>query len=99
MASKKADYESLMVQEFLSKAQAMAYTNFKSEEAFDEMIAPWCHVYRNSDGRSEGDTFCQNCGSANWNWLSSSRQIHKSFTNALHPITTGVIVGQITVLL
>ena len=40
MASKKADYESLMVQEFLSKAQAMAYTNFKSEEAFDEMIAP-----------------------------------------------------------
>ena len=57
MASKKADYESLMVQEFLSKAQAMAYTNFKTEESFDEMIAPWCHVYRNSDGRSEGDYF------------------------------------------
>lgn len=57
MASKKADYESLMVQEFLTKAQAMAYTNFKTEESFDEMIAPWCHVYRNSDGRSEGDYF------------------------------------------
>ena len=57
MASKKADYDGLLVQEFLSKAQAMAYTNFKSEEAFDEMIAPWCHVYRNSDGRSEGDYF------------------------------------------
>ena len=57
MASKKEDYESLMVQEFLSKAKAMAYTDFKSEEAFDEMIAPWCHVYRNSDGRSEGDYF------------------------------------------
>ena len=57
MASKKADYDSLKVQEFLSKAQAMAYTNFKTEESFDEMIAPWCHVYRNSDGRSDGDYF------------------------------------------
>ena len=57
MASKKADYESLKVQEFLSTAQAMAYTNFKTEESFDEMIAPWCHVYRNSDGRSDGDYF------------------------------------------
>ena len=57
MASKKADYESLKVQEFLSKSQAMAYTNFKTEESFDEMIAPWCHVYRNSDGRSDGDYF------------------------------------------
>ena len=57
MASKKADYEGLMVQEFLSKAQAMAYTNFKREESFDEMIAPWCHVYMNSDNRSHGDYY------------------------------------------
>ena len=57
MARKKADYDGLLVQEFLSKAQAMAYTNFKNEEAFDEMIAPWCHVYRNSDNRSKGDYY------------------------------------------
>ena len=45
MARTKADYESLMVQEFLSKAQAMAYTN-TTEEEFKEWIAPYCHVYR-----------------------------------------------------
>lgn len=57
MASKKADYDGLKVQEFLSKAQAMAYTNFKVESAFDLHIGRYCHVYRNSDSRSEGDYF------------------------------------------
>lgn len=57
MASKKADYEGLMVQEFLSKAQAMAYTNFKVEEAFDREIGAYCHIYRNSDSRSKGDYY------------------------------------------
>ena len=57
MASKKADYEGLMVQEFLSKAQAMAYTNFRVEPEFDEWIGRYCHVYRNSDSRSKGDYF------------------------------------------
>ena len=57
MASKKADYEGLIVQEFLSKAQAMAYTNFKVESEFDMHIGRYCHVYRNSDSRSKGDYF------------------------------------------
>ena len=57
MASKKADYDGLMVQEFLSKAQAMAYTNFRVEQEFDEWIGRYCHVYRNSDSRSKGDYF------------------------------------------
>lgn len=57
MASKKADYDGLMVQEFLSKAQAMAYTNFRVEPEFDEWIGRYCHVYRNSDSRSKGDYF------------------------------------------
>lgn len=57
MASKKADYEGLMVQEFLSKAQAMAYTNFKVESEFDLHIGRYCHVYLNSDSRSKGDYF------------------------------------------
>ena len=57
MASKKADYDGLMVQEFLSKAQAMAYTNFKVESEFDLHIGRYCHVYRNSDSRSKGDYF------------------------------------------
>ena len=57
MASKKADYEGLMVQEFLSKAQAMAYTNYQNEVKFDEEIAPYCHVYKNSDSRSKGDYY------------------------------------------
>ena len=57
MSSKKADYEGLMVQEFLSKAQAMAYTNFRVEPEFDEWIGRYCHVYRNSDSRSKGDYF------------------------------------------
>ena len=57
MASKKADYDGLMVQEFLSKAQAMAYTNFKVESEFDLHIGRYCHVYRNSDKRSKGDYY------------------------------------------
>ena len=35
MARRKADYEGLKVQEFLSKAQAMAYTNYPDEKKFD----------------------------------------------------------------
>ena len=57
MASKKADYEGLMVQEFLSKAQAMAYTNYPNEKKFDEEVRPYMHVYRNGDRRSKGDYF------------------------------------------
>lgn len=57
MASKKADYEGLMVQEFVTKAQAMAYTNMLTEAAFDEKILPYVHTYQNSDGRGKGDFF------------------------------------------
>ena len=57
MARRKADYDGLMVQEFLSKAQAMAYTNYTDEEKFNQDIRPYCHVYRNSDRRSKGDYF------------------------------------------
>lgn len=57
MASMKADYDGLMVQEFLSKAQAMAYTNFKRKEDFDLYIDPYCHHYMNSDKRSVGDYY------------------------------------------
>lgn len=57
MASKKADYERLMVQEFVTKAQAMAYTNMLTEAAFDEKILPYVHTYQNSDGRGKGDFF------------------------------------------
>ncbi len=57
MASKKADYDGLMVQEFVTKAQAMAYTNMLTETAFDEKILPYVHTYQNSDGRSKGDFF------------------------------------------
>ena len=45
MASKKADFQGLMVQEFLTKPQAMAYTLRKTEAKFDEEIAPYVHVY------------------------------------------------------
>lgn len=57
MASKKADYEGLMVQDFINKAQAMAYTNMLNETAFDEKILPYVHTYENSDGRSKGDFY------------------------------------------
>lgn len=57
MASKKADYDGLMVQEFVTKAQAMAYTNMLTEASFDEKILPYVHTYQNSDGRGKGDFF------------------------------------------
>ena len=57
MASMKADYEGLIVQEFVSKRIAMAYTNMKTEDAFDLWIGRYCHTYRNSDGRGDGDYF------------------------------------------
>ena len=57
MASKKADFDGLMVQEFLTKAQAMAYTNMLTEAAFDEKILPYVHTYQNSDGRGKGDFY------------------------------------------
>lgn len=57
MARRKADYDGLMVQEFLSKAQAMAYVNYPDEEKFNRDFRPYCHVYRNSDNRSKGDYF------------------------------------------
>ena len=57
MASKKADFEGLMVQEFLTKAQAMAYTNMLTEDAFDAKILPYVHTYQNSDGRGKGDFY------------------------------------------
>lgn len=57
MASKKADYDGLMVQEFVTKAQAMAYTNMLTEAAFNEKILPYVHTYQNSDGRGKGDFF------------------------------------------
>ena len=44
MASRKANYEGLMVQEFVDKDIAMAYTNMKNEPAFDELILPYVHV-------------------------------------------------------
>ena len=45
MARRKADYDGLMVQEFLSKSQAMAYCNM-TEDQFVELIQPYVHVYR-----------------------------------------------------
>lgn len=57
MARRKADYESLMVQEFVSKQIAMAYTNYTDEKKFDDEVRPYLHVYRNSDKRSKGDYF------------------------------------------
>lgn len=50
MASKKADFDGLMVQEFLTKAQAMAYTCRKTEATFNEDILPYVHVYRGGKG-------------------------------------------------
>ena len=45
MARRKADYDGLLVQEFLSKSQAMAYCN-QTEELFAELVQPFVHVYR-----------------------------------------------------
>ena len=45
MARPKADYDGLMVQEFLSFEQAMAYCNFTAEE-MKELVLPYVHTYR-----------------------------------------------------
>lgn len=50
MARRKADFDSLLVQEFLTKAQAMAYTLRLTEEKFNEEIAPYVHTYRGGHG-------------------------------------------------
>lgn len=52
MGRPKADYETLMVQEFLNKEQAMAYTNIKDSKKFDILIHPYVHTYQTSDDRS-----------------------------------------------
>jgi hypothetical protein len=54
MASKKADYESLMVQEFLSFEQAMAYCNLTADE-MKELVLPYVHTYRSKF--KKGDYF------------------------------------------
>lgn len=45
MARPKADYDGLMVQEFLSFEQAMAYCNFTADE-MKELVLPYVHRYR-----------------------------------------------------
>lgn len=50
MARRKADYDGLVVQEFLTKEKAMAYTNFKTEELFDKEIHPYVHTYKSGHG-------------------------------------------------
>ena len=50
MASRKADFDGLRVQEFLTKRQAMAYTQRLSEKTFNEEILPYVHVYRGGKG-------------------------------------------------
>ena len=54
MARAKADYEGLMVQEFLSFNQAMAYCNF-TEEQMKKYILPYVHVYKSK--HKKGDYF------------------------------------------
>ena len=46
MSGRRPDFDGLKVQEFLTKAQAMAYTMHKSEESFDTYIRPYVHQYR-----------------------------------------------------
>lgn len=50
MARRKADFDGLLVQEFLTKAQAMAYTNYLTEEIFDKEIHPYVHTYQSGHG-------------------------------------------------
>ena len=50
MARTKADFEGLKVQEFLTKAQAMAYTLRKTPESFDEEIGPYVNLYEAGKG-------------------------------------------------
>ena len=49
MARTKADYEGLHVQEWLTKAQAMAYVNEKDETKFREKYALHCNCYNGGD--------------------------------------------------
>ena len=50
MARRKADYDSLLVQDFLNRAQAMAYTHQPNEDAFKEKIHPYVHTYASGEG-------------------------------------------------
>lgn len=50
MPRTKADFEGLRCQEFLTKAQAMAYTQRLTEEKFDEDIKRRVHIYRGGKG-------------------------------------------------
>ena len=50
MARRKADYDSLMVQDFLNRAQAMAYTHQPNEDAFKVKIHPYVHTYESGEG-------------------------------------------------
>ena len=50
MARRKADFDGLQVQEFLTKAEAMAYTLRLTEEKFNEEIMPYVHVYQGGQG-------------------------------------------------
>ncbi len=50
MARKKADYDGLIIQEFLTKAQAMAYTLRGTEEKFNVEIHPYVHTYQGGHG-------------------------------------------------
>ena len=50
MARRKADYDSLIVQDFLNRAQAMAYTHQPNEDAFKMKIHPYVHTYESGEG-------------------------------------------------
>ena len=50
MGRRKADYDSLLVQDFLNRAQAMAYTHQPNEDAFKEKIHPYVHTYASGEG-------------------------------------------------
>jgi len=49
MARTKADYDGLKVQEWLTKAQAMAYVNELDETKFREKYGIHCNVYDGGD--------------------------------------------------
>ena len=51
MARRKADMDSLtIIQEFLTKSQAMAYTLRLTEEKFNEDIEPYVNIYQGGKG-------------------------------------------------
>ena len=50
MGRRKADYDSLLVQDFLNRAQAMAYTHQPNEDAFKVNIHPYVHTYASGEG-------------------------------------------------